>query len=357
MKPAPIKSSSLSRSLLLIMVAALAVLVFNPAAMGAVDAAGTAGVPGTASDKPGLVPGEILKPEITVRDEVVRLGDVLDIFEEGVGDFAHIILTLAPAPGEKDQILFSSIKSVALRAGLEIENPTNLSRIFVTREGEPLMEEDLNLILVAAFQERALLSGDFTLTLHGRYNNINLPVGVDSERVRVASLTLDARTNRFRATLMVPVGPESDRRVDISGLVTEMQDIPVLARAVVKGEILTINDISWLSLPVKRITLTTAKSAEALIGMAARRTLKSGTPIRLSDIERPLVIKKGALVAMQLISGNLTIISLGKALESGSKGDYIRLLNTASGQTIEGLVIGPDRVAVQTASAYLLARY
>jgi flagellar basal body P-ring formation protein FlgA len=44
--------------------------------------------------------------------------------------------------------------------------------------------------------------------------------------------------------------------------------------------------------------------------------------------------------------GSLSLSVQGRAVEEGARGDTIRVLNTTSNRQIEGVVVGPDTVAV-----------
>jgi flagella basal body P-ring formation protein FlgA len=50
-----------------------------------------------------------------------------------------------------------------------------------------------------------------------------------------------------------------------------------------------------------------------------------------------------------LQTGNLSLSVQGRAIEEGARGDTIRVFNSASNRQIEGVVVGPDTVAVQMA--------
>lgn len=43
---------------------------------------------------------------------------------------------------------------------------------------------------------------------------------------------------------------------------------------------------------------------------------------------------------------NLTLTTSGRALENGSKGEAIRVLNVQTKKTVEGIVVGAGRISV-----------
>ena len=91
-----------------------------------------------------------------------------------------------------------------------------------------------------------------------------------------------------------------------------------------------------------------SESDERLVGQAAKRQLSPGRALRANDVHRPFDVKKGALVTMVVAHGNLTLTAPGRAMESGRKGDVIRLVNESSHRAVEGRVSGPDTVEIQS---------
>ena len=80
------------------------------------------------------------------------------------------------------------------------------------------------------------------------------------------------------------------------------------------------------------------------------RALRAGAPIRHGDIRPPVVVAKGTIVTLELRTRRMTLIARVKAAEDGAMGQTIRLLNTRSNRAIEGVVLGPGRVAVPHAN-------
>ena len=55
---------------------------------------------------------------------------------------------------------------------------------------------------------------------------------------------------------------------------------------------------------------------------------------------------KGAAVTIRVQSPGITLIATGQALDPGSSGERIRVLNPVSHAVLEALVTGPGRVRV-----------
>ena len=85
------------------------------------------------------------------------------------------------------------------------------------------------------------------------------------------------------------------------------------------------------------------KSIDDLEYMEALRTIQSGNPIRLSDIKRALMIKKGDSVLLETGKGQLLISIRMTALEEGKLDDQVNLMNPESGETVRAIVTGPGK--------------
>jgi flagella basal body P-ring formation protein FlgA len=71
----------------------------------------------------------------------------------------------------------------------------------------------------------------------------------------------------------------------------------------------------------------------------------------MSDLQMPVLVAKGKLVTLTLKNRHMLITAQGRALENGAKGDVIRVTNTRSRQTVQGVVIAPNQVSMQLSNA------
>ena len=81
----------------------------------------------------------------------------------------------------------------------------------------------------------------------------------------------------------------------------------------------------------------------ALIGVRSKRELKPGQPIRLTQV---CVVCKGDQVTLSAENSSMQIKTMARALQDGSFGDMIRLVNTRSGRTVHGQVSAVGAVVV-----------
>ena len=84
-----------------------------------------------------------------------------------------------------------------------------------------------------------------------------------------------------------------------------------------------------------------------IVGKEARKHLRSGNPLRSSDLVSPQIIERGQTVDLVARSSGLLVNMQGKALANGAEGDRLIVQNTSSGKRLEGLVMASGTVLIQ----------
>ncbi|MGE6167717.1 flagellar basal body P-ring formation chaperone FlgA [Aeromonas media] len=116
-----------------------------------------------------------------------------------------------------------------------------------------------------------------------------------------------------------------------------------VAAPVAKGDILSE---SMLTLAYQDQTLIRGDyltDPSALIGVRSKRELKPGQPIRLTQV---CVVCKGDQVTLSAENSSMQIKTMARALQDGSFGDMIRLVNIRSGRAVQGQVRAVGSVVV-----------
>lgn len=280
-----------------------------------------------------------LYTSITVDDNVVRLKDVFD--DPGTG--GELAIAEAPAPGMKSRIAVTDLVLPSQRAGIAWQAPRGVTHVNVSRSALSVSTDDLKELISDRIRHDGYAS-TFNISLVGQARPVHIPVNLVPGDIGVTITSYDTRSGNFVASLAIPTGTALNRRIDYRGRIETISFVPGLNRQVAPGETITESDIAWVRLPKRRLGKNIVQSKQILLGMTPRRPLAVNQPVRLGDIERPQMVKKGALVTVSYRAANLSIRSAGRALENGARGDVIRVLNTRSNQTLEGVVTGPNQV-------------
>lgn len=116
-----------------------------------------------------------------------------------------------------------------------------------------------------------------------------------------------------------------------------------VAAPVAKGDILSE---AMLTLAYQDQTLIRGdylSDPAPLIGVRSKRELKPGQPIRLTQV---CVVCKGDQVTLSAENSSMQIKTMARALQDGSFGDMIRLVNIRSGRPVQGKVTAVGTVVV-----------
>jgi flagella basal body P-ring formation protein FlgA len=114
--------------------------------------------------------------------------------------------------------------------------------------------------------------------------------------------------------------------------------VPVLKVPKQRGEDIILEDIMEKKVPEKLVHNNIVRHAEDLIGRVTCGSLRAGVPLKKTDTKTPVLVRRNATVTLRVKMNNLCATVGGKALEEGSYGDTIRVMNTQSGKTVEGTV-------------------
>lgn len=183
--------------------------------------------------------------------------------------------------------------------------------------------------------------GEARLELDNPGLRMALPAGAG---VTVEGLTYDPRSGRVAA--FVASDGEAGESLRVTGRIRHIVEVPVLTRMIGPGETVAAQDIARVQVAADRLTQGFATDAADLVGKTPRRALRPSEPVRVADLQMPVLVKRNELVTITLQTPSLVLSAQGKAMEDGGKGATIRVTNTKSGRVLDALVTGPGAVAV-----------
>lgn len=281
-----------------------------------------------------------LKPEITVTGPTVRLGDLF----EDAGAGTDTVVGEAPPPGRRSSFSSLRIATIARANGLAWQPRWAERRVNVTRSGKMVRRD----VIVAALTEslRDLGVGEnLQLVIAHRRLVLYLADGEQAE-LDVEITDFNRTTRRFQSYVRLASATAADTAITIVGRAFRIVELPVLRQTLRRGTLIRDADIEWRQVRVSRIREGTVREAEDIVGKETNRRLRAGTPLRPRDLRDPVVVAKGTLVTLTLEAPGMQLSATGRALEDGSDGALIRVMNVQSKRTIEAVVTGPNRVRV-----------
>ena len=84
--------------------------------------------------------------------------------------------------------------------------------------------------------------------------------------------------------------------------------------------------------------------------MQARRQLRAGQAVRVADLAKPDLVQRDQNVTLIYDSPGLYLTVRGKALENGTEGDVVNVMNLQSKRTVSGIVTGRGQVSITVAA-------
>ena len=287
-----------------------------------------------------------LRSSIVVEDKYITLSDLFGLpGEKGATPIAY-----APAPGQRSTLDAKWLYRVA-RAHKIRWRPLSLkTKLIVERASQQVFQDDLKTVLLAGLREKGA-GDDIELSMNGRALAIHLPTNVEPT-IGLDDLRYNPRSGRFVATVAAPADDPAAKRHRITGRVHPMISIPVVGQRLRRGDIVKKHHITWTSIRETSVRRDTILHEEDLVGMAAKRVVREHSPIRLSYVQRPVLVRKNGLVTIHLASRSMTLTAQGQAMQDGSKGEIVQVKNIQSKKVIEAVVTHAGKVSVSAPSHF-----
>jgi flagella basal body P-ring formation protein FlgA len=286
-----------------------------------------------------------LKELVTVTGEVVRIGDLV----ENAGSAADVAVFRSPDLGSTGGVPVGRVIEALAPHKVSGIDTGGLSEVVVTRLGRAITAKNIEARIARA------LSGQ-----HGFGDAKNISISLDrdvrtiyveqsaSDDLQVVRLNIEPRSGHFNVAFELP-GSTVARHLPLrfSGTAMETVEASVLTRALNRGETIKSSDVMTERKPKAELAGESVSLASA-IGLAAKRPLRSGAALQSTDLMKPEVIQRNESVTILYEVPGVLLTVRGKALEAGSVGDLVSVLNIQSNRTVQTTVIGPGRVSVAT---------
>ena len=292
----------------------------------------------------GTPQAAFLRDNVTVENDVIRLADLFT----DVGKGRDLVVARAPLPGRRDVITARELRTIAQRAGLQWRPANRYERVVVNRAARIIGTDELKQKLRAALLAQGMPK-THRIALSKSDMVLHAAIGV-SRPVKLVNPRYNARSGRFGAIFQIPTGAQSNKRVQVTGEVYEIVEIPVLVQRVRRGTLIRAHDLNMVKVRRNAIARDAILDPAEIIGLTPKRYLRDGVPLRPADLQPPVLVRKGSLVTLTLRTDRLLITARARAIDNGARGEVVRVVNPRSKNTIEGVVAGPGMVSINTSS-------
>ena len=289
----------------------------------------------------------VLRASVTVSSDVVRIGDVI----ENAGTAAQIAIFRAPDLGTTGALPTAQLIA-ALRNHQVIGVDTrDIKEVSVTRASRALASKDVENQVARALERRNGLgeAANISVTFDRDLRDLQLDSS-NSGDMRPSIVRFDPRNGRFDVTFEIPndINP-TPTKLRFTGVAVETVEVAIVMRSMDRSEIIKASDVVTERRPKSEVGGDLALRDRA-IGMQTRKQLRAGQPLKSADLGKPDRVTRDQSVTLIYETPGIYLTGRGKALENGTEGDVVNVLNLQSKRTVQGTVIGPGQVSVSVAA-------
>lgn len=278
------------------------------------------------------------------------LGDIARIDgtdQASVARVAGLHLGYAPAPG------YSRLLEVA---ALEREASTSFPGIEINFVGGNACRvlaqvQTIEAAAIGSVAKAELTSVfgslDADLRMHGQLKDLSVPQGESNALLQARLRENTPRPGAWSVPVDVLVDGSVVRTIWTSWQVDVWEDREVLVRDVRRGGVLSSKDVERRRVRVGGQVAGASADKAALRGATARRDMRAGEIVRMADIDREIVIRRGDLVHVEVTKGAITARGAAVAQEDGRVGDTIRVLMSSTRAEVIAVAAGKERVEIR----------
>ena len=294
-----------------------------------------------------VIAAPVLRANVTVTDELVRIGDLID----NAGSAGQIAIYRAPDLGTTGSLPVAQVLSI-LRSHQVIGVDTReLKQITVTRLARTLEAKEIEQMVARALERRNGLgeAANLAITFDRDIGDIRLDAS-NSGVVQPTTVRYEPRNTRFDVTF--EVANESGiaaAKLRFTGTAVETIEAAVLTRGVERGDVLKSSDVMTERRP-KADVGNDATARDIAVGMQARRQLRAGQALRAADLVKPDLVTRDQSVTLIYETVGLYLTVRGKALDGGTEGDVVNVMNLQSKRTVSGVITGRGQVSISVAT-------
>jgi flagellar basal body P-ring formation protein FlgA len=305
-----------------------------------------------AQDRDDVIAVPVLRASVTVAGDVVRIGDVID----NAGTSAQIAIYRAPDLGTTGSLTTAQVLS-ALQAHQVIGVDTrDIKAVSVTRLSRTIEGKDIELGVARALEHRSGLgdAANLVLTFDRDVGDLRLDASYTGA-MQPVSARYEPRSGRFDVSF--EIGNDANAaptKLRFTGIAIETVEAAVLTRDVERSDVLKSSDVVVERRP-RAVVGTDTANRDRAVGMQMRKQLRAGQALRTADLAKPDLVQRDQNVTLIYEAAGLYLTVRGKALDGGTEGDVVNVLNLQSKRTVSGIVSGRGQVSISVATPRLPA--
>jgi len=302
---------------------------------------------GLAQTRDDVIAAPALRASVTVSGDLVRIGDIID----NAGSAAQIAIYRAPDLGTTGSLPVANVLN-ALRSHQVIGVDTrDLKEITVTRLARTIEGKDIEAQVARALERKNGLgeAANLSLTFDRDPGDIRLDAS-NTGGMQAAIVRYEPRNTRFDVSFEIAnENGTASTKLRFTGTAIETIEAAVLARNIERNEVIKSSDVVVERRPKAEVG-SDAAGRDRAVGMQARRQLRAGHALRVADLAKPDLVQRDQNVTLIYETPGLYLTVRGKALDGGTEGDVVNVMNLQSKRTVSGVVSGRGQVSITVAT-------
>ncbi len=290
-----------------------------------------------------------LPPEGRVRGTELVLGDFAAVTGDDAGEIQRtraVSLGYAPAPGynrllEAAQIereLSAKLPGVQVRMG-----GSKAVRIW------PVTERIEARAIEAAARaeiERLLAGKDASIDRLGEIASVEIPAAARGTELRSNLPAAEVYAGQLSVPVRIAVDGAPYRTVWTQWSIGMWAEQPLLLRDVRQGEALVKSDVEFRRMERTRNQRAAPPTLNEILSARAARDLRAGQPLEATDLTRPNLVERGAVLFLEVTKGAVSASVVAVAQDPGALGDTIRVQIIDSKREMAARIVARDLVRI-----------
>lgn len=165
----------------------------------------------------------------------------------------------------------------------------------------------------------------------------------------VTTITLSDKAGdgprRFHVVARSITGPIE---ADVEVILAAHPRVVVPRKSFSRGHLISAGDLTMKPLPEIEMEADYVTDPDAVIGMEVRSTVRGNRPMRHGDLGSPILVHRGDLIEVRVVSGGITITTNAKSIGNGAVSDLIEIETLQPRRRLVARVVQPGTVEIVT---------
>jgi flagella basal body P-ring formation protein FlgA len=276
-----------------------------------------------------------------VHSDMIVLGEIAEIEGEDAAlmeKLKSVTLGKAPSPGEMRNISADYLASRVRQNGIDPD--------MVALRLPETIEVARNTVIISPKEVEEIVRSFILKKMSWDPNLTSVKIApVDSISLAAGKITHEVAPRRNEEYLgsttlglVFMVDGRAQKKIWVNADIDVSQKVVVCNKTLQRNHVITPDDIRLDTISLKEFPEDVITDPLEAIGKRTQRTIDINSPVRFKLLEIMPLVKRGDLVTIVAESDTVKITTQGVAIETGGKGEMVKVVNTGSQKEVYGKV-------------------